>query len=339
MKTVATPLSRRKLKLGFDNYAIRALGWKAPQLLDYAASLKLDTVLLSDLDVFESHAEAHLREIKAHADALGLEIQVGTLSICPSSVLWSDRFGSPEKHLKLTVRVAKALGSNIARCVLGKVDDRKSPGGIEARIAETIQILKSVRSYALDSGVKIAVENHAGDMQAWELVALIEEAGREYVGATMDTGNATWALEDPLHNLEVLGPYALSTGIRDSAVWEVTEGAMLQWTALGDGIVDFQAYFKRFAELCPNVPVQLETISGRTIPIPYLKDEFWEPYPKARVREFMKFVALAKRGSPRSAFSLPSGKGAKLAEQEIQMAELERSVKYGREVLGLGLRK
>ena len=29
----------------------------------------------------------------------------------------------------------------------------------------------------MEAGVKIAVENHAGDMQAWELVTLIEEAG------------------------------------------------------------------------------------------------------------------------------------------------------------------
>jgi sugar phosphate isomerase/epimerase len=329
---------QRKLKLGFDNYALRSLGWKAPRLLEHAASLKVDSILLSDLDVYENHSEAHLREIKTRADALGIEIQAGTLSICPSSVLWTDRFGSPEEHLKLTIRVAKALGSNIARCVLGKVDDRKSPGGIEARMAEVVKVLKSVRSYAVDSGVKIAVENHAGDMQAWELIVVIEEAGREYVGATMDTGNATWALEDPLHNLEALGPYALSTGIRDSAIWETGDGAMLQWTAMGEGNVDFAAYFQRFAELCPNVPVQVETISGRLIAIPYLKEEFWEPYPRVRIREFMRFLALARRGSPRPPVTIPTGQEAKHAEQEFQKAELERSIRYCRDVLGLGLK-
>lgn len=328
----------KKLRLGFDNYSIRALGWKAPQLLDYAASLKVDAILLSDLDVYENHSEAHLREIKARADALGIEIHVGTLSICRSSVLWTDRFGPPEEHLKLTIRVAHALGSPVARCVLGKVDDRRSPGGIEARMVETIQVLRNVRSFALDAGVKIALENHAGDMQAWELVALIEEAGRDFVGATMDSGNATWALEDPRHNLELLGPYALSTGIRDSNLWETPDGATLQWAALGEGLVDFRAYFKRYAELCPSAPVQLEIISGRPIPIPYLKDEFWEPYPKVRPREWAKFLALARRGSPKQPFSVRPGQDAKRAEQEFQKAELERSVRYGREVLGLGLK-
>ena len=326
----------RRLKLGFDNYALRALGWKAPQLLDYAASLGVDAILLSDLDVFENHSDAYLGEIKAKADALGIELQAGTLSVCRSSILWSDRFGAPEDHLKLTIRVAKALGSSIARCVLGIVGDRRSPGGIEARIAEMVTLLKNVRSYAIDAGVKIAVENHAGDMQAWELVNLIEETGRDFVGATMDSGNATWALEDPLTHLEILGPYALSTGIRDSALWETPDGAMLQWTALGEGQVDFKSYFRRFAELCPDTPVQLETISGRPIPIPFGQDEFWAAYPKTRTREFMRFLALVKRGSPRQPFTAPAGADAKRAEQEFQKAELERSIRYCRKILGLG---
>src|SRR2546425_9682971 len=263
-----------KLKLGFDNYAIRALGWKAPQLLKYAASLNLDTILLSDLDVYESQAEGYLKEIKAQADDLRIEIQVGMLSICPGSKLFDSLRGTAEEQLKLTLRIARALGSSVARCVLGHVDDRKSNGGIEARMAETVKVLKNVRTFALDSGVKIAVENHAGDMQAEELITLIEEAGAEFVGATMESGNSTWALEDPLHNLEMLGPYAVSTGIRDSAVWETGDGAVLQWTAMGEGNVDWKCYFARFAELCPNTAVQLEIISGRPISIPYLRDEF-----------------------------------------------------------------
>ena len=325
-----------KLKLGFDNYAIRALGWKAPRLIEYARSLNLDAILLSDLDVYESNAEGYLKGIKAQADAEGIEIQVGMLSICPGSKMFDSRRGTAEEQLKLTIRIARALGSSIARCVLGHVDDRKSTGGIDARIAETVKVLKNVRSFALDSGVKIAVENHAGDMQAWELITLIEEAGREFVGATMDSGNATWALEDPLHNLEMLGPYAVTTGIRDSAVWETPDGAMLQWTAMGEGNVDWSRYFARFAELCPSTPVQLEIISGRPIPIPYLRDEFWEAYPKARLREFMKFAALAKRGSPKQPFTVPPDVDKKVAEQEFQKAELERSIRYCREVLRLG---
>jgi len=331
-------LPRQRIKLGFDNFSIRALGWKAPQLLDYAAALKVDTVLFSDLDVYESHSDPYLKEIKAKADDLGIEIHAGTGSICPSSATFNRRFGTAEEHLSLTLRVAKALGSTVARCYQGSAEDRKSEGGLAARMKDTVKVCQAVRGRAVDAGVKIAIENHAGDMQAWELVALIEEAGRDYVGATMDSGNAAWTLEDPLQNLEILGPYAVTTGIRNSAVWEYEDGAIVQWTGIGDGDVDFHAYIKRFAELCPHTPVQLEIISGSPRKYPYLKDDFWKSYRDVRAYEFTRFVALAKRGRPREPFRVPEGKDRKTAEQEYQKAELERSIKYCKEVLGLGLK-
>src|SRR5262249_2224740 len=73
----------RNIKLGFDNFSIRAMGWKAPQLLDYAAKLKVDTALFSDLDVYENHSEAYLKDLRKKADDLGAEIQAATASISP----------------------------------------------------------------------------------------------------------------------------------------------------------------------------------------------------------------------------------------------------------------
>lgn len=332
------PLPHSNIKLGFDNFSVRALGWKAPQLLDYAATLKVDVVLFSDLDVYESHSDAYLKEIKAKADGLGIAIHAGTGSICPSSNTFSKRFGTAEEHLALTLRVAKTLGSPVARCYQGNASDRQSDGGIMARIRDTVTVCKTARQLALDTGVKIAIENHAGDMQAWELVTLVEEAGRDYVGVTMDSGNATWTLEDPMQNLEILGPYAATTGIRDSAVWEFSEGAQVQWTAMGEGDVDFKAYMMRYAELCPNVPVILEIISGITRPYPYLRPDFWKAYQQVRAHEFAKFVALAKRGRARETFKLPQDKDKKSAEQEYQKDQLERSLRYCRQVLGLGVK-
>lgn len=327
------------IKLGFDNYSIRAFGWKAPQLLDYAAAQKVDTVLFSDLEVYENHSDAYLGEVRARARDLGVEIEAGTGSICPTSRTFDGRYGSAEDRLLLTIRVAKALGSKVARCYLGNAEDRASTGGIEARIKDTVKVCRAVRAVALDSGVKIAIENHAGDMQARELVTLVEEAGRDYVGATLDSGNAAWTLEDPRRNLEILGPYAVTTGIRDSMIWESGEGAIVQWTAMGEGLVDWKEYFARFAELCPGVPVQLEIISGFNRPYPYLKPEFWKPYGSVPAHEFARFVALARRGRERAPFRVPEGKDRRQAEQEFQRTELEKSLRYCRETLGLGLKR
>ena len=36
----------------------------------------------------------------------------------------------------------------------------------------------------------------------------------------------------------------------------------------------------RWAELCPQVPIMIETISGFARNFPYKKDDFWEHYDK-----------------------------------------------------------
>ena len=193
--------ARLGVKLGFDNFSVRALGLKAGGLLDYAASQKLDSLYITSLDALESLEERYLREVRAKAADLGIDILLGTWSICPTSRAFNKKWGTAEEHLALGIRTAKALGSPVLRVVLGTREDRKSEGGIEARIADTVRVCQSARSQALDAGVKISVENHAGDMQAWELVTLIEAAGKDYVGATFDSGNSTWALEDPMASL------------------------------------------------------------------------------------------------------------------------------------------
>jgi 3-oxoisoapionate decarboxylase len=327
----------RRIKLGFDNFSIRGMGWKAPQLLEYAARQQVDVILFSDLDVYESHEPPYLERLRGQAESLGIEVQVGTGGIGPSSAAFDGRFGTAEEHLTLTIRIAEALGSSVARCYQGRAEDRTTEGGIERHIEETVRVLRNVRSRAMDAGVTIAVENHAGDMQARELVTLIEAAGREFVGATMDSGNATWTLEHPMENLEILGPYTVTTGMRDSMVWEDDQGAVVQWTAIGEGLVDWPAYLDLYERLCPDAPFHLEIISGFARPYPYLRPEFWEPYRGVPAHSFARFVALARQGTPLEPFVVPEGPDRQRAQQEYQLAELERSLRYCRETLGLGL--
>ena len=338
-RAASSPAARKPgIKLGLDNFSVRALGWKASQLIDYAASLQTDSLFITDLNAFEKFDDDYLQDLRKKAADHGLQIHLGSWSICPTSKAFKKDWGTAEEHLRLGIRMAKALGSPVFRVVLGTGEDRLSPGGIEARIMDTIKVCKAARAEALDAAVKIAVENHAGDMQAWELVMLIEGAGKEYVGANMDSGNACWTFEDPASNLEILAPYVLTTSLRDSAVWESANGATVQWTAMGEGTVDLKAYFDKFAVQCPGVPVHIETISGFNRELPYFKPEFWNAWPKARASDLAKFIALAKHGKPRDPWRPPAGQDRKLADQEYQKDQIERSIKYCKESLGLGLK-
>jgi sugar phosphate isomerase/epimerase len=329
----AAPVPRLGIKLGLDNFSVRALKWKAGQLIDYAAQLQTDSLFITDLDAFENFSDGYLGDLRKKAADLGLQIHLGTWSICPTSTSFKNTWGTAEEHGALAIRVAKALGSPVARVILGMAPDRKTPGGIEARIDDMVASCKALRGRCLDAGVKLAIENHAGDMQARELAGLIEAAGKDYVGANIDSGNAVWTMEDPLANLEVLAPYVVTSSLRDTMIWETPNGATAQWVAMGEGVVDQKAYFAMFAARCPGVPVHIETIGGFNHEIPYLQPDYMKQWPKHASSELARFIALAKKGHP-----LPAGRGSFATEQDFQKDQIERSLAYCKRSLGLGLR-
>ena len=333
-----TPPARRNIKLGLDNFSVRGLGWKADRLIEYAVALRTDSLFITDLYAFEKFDDGYLQDLRRKAADQGLQIHLGSWSICPTSKAFKNEWGTAEEHLRLGIRMAKTLGSPVFRAVLGTGEDRLTPGGIEARMADTVKVCQACRTQATDAGVKIAIENHAGDMQARELVSLIEAAGKDYVGANIDSGNACWTFEDPVSNLEILAPYVVTSSLRDSAVWESANGATVQWTAMGEGTVDEKTYFEKFAALCPGVPVHIETISGFNRELAYFKKDFWKAWPNAKGEDLAKFIALAKRGKPRDPWQPPAGQDRKQAEQEYQKDQIERSLRYCKESLGLGLK-
>jgi sugar phosphate isomerase/epimerase len=326
---------KKKLELGVDNFAVRAMGWKAEELIDYAAKLNVDSMFITDLYAFRSLEDKALEELKKKADDLNINLYVGTWSICPTSTRFKDEWGTAEEHLALGIRVAKGLGASSIRVVLGGRTDRTTDGGIEARIEDTVKVLKAMKSRAVDAGVKVAMENHAGDMHSLELVQLIEAAGKDLVGVNLDSGNAVWTMEDPLVNLENLGPYTLTTSLRDTAVWESENGITAQWTAMGEGMVDWEKYFARFVKLCPHAPVNIETISGFNHEIAFKSEDYMKAWPKGKPAGFDKFAAWAKGGKPRAAHQRPEKVDPKKADQDYQRGDIERSIAYCKKI-GLG---
>ena len=342
---------RRGIPLGFDNFAVRAMKWNARQLVDHAETLRCDSLFITDFGPFEGRLDdAALGELRRYAADKGVSLVLGSWSICPTSKTFKRDWGTAAEHLALGIRMAKALGSPAFRVVLGNQEDRKSAGGIAARIADTVAVLKKCRPLAEDAGVRIAVENHAGDMTSRELAGLVAEAGGGAVGVNFDSGNACWTLEDPVRALENLAPHVATTSLRDAMIWFTPEpgagpgeagdpaGVTCQWTALGEGCTDLAAFFDLFEKACPGVAVHIETISGFPRFFPIFDREFWALFPDSRADELAAFLALARRGRPLAPFKPPAGEARAAAEQGHQLGELARSIAYCRDALGLGLK-
>lgn len=338
---LAAQARRLGIKLGIDAYSIRAFEWKALRLIDYVADLKLDSIQMSYPSDYDSDDPAYLAKVKDHATRRGISIDGAIGCICSSASGWRPANGTPEAYLRKGMRVTKAVGGTCMRVFIGGPVDRRGPVAIETHIENTIRTLRAVRNESLDLGVKVAIENH-GDISARETLGLIETAGKDYVAACLDTGNPMWLMEDPMLTLEVLGPYTVTTHIRDSAVFEHPRGAAFQWVALGDGSVDFAKLLALFQQVCPKSAVQLEIITGRPPQLlPYLEAEYWKVFSKLPAADFARFERLAKSGRPYQGPMLITGTGKQPPEYEAalkeqQRVDLERSLVVARS-LGVGL--
>jgi len=158
------------------------------------------------------------------------------------------------------------------------------------------------------------------DLLARELRELIEEAGRDFVGACLDTGNPAYGGEDPVVSAEVLAPYAVTSHVRDTRIWATEQGAMAQWVPLGEGNVDLQRIVRLLAEHAPDAPIDLEIITGgQPVAIPYLEPEsdYWRQYPTMLARDFARFITVASQGKahPLVQLTLPPGTGAPPADR------------------------
>lgn len=315
------------VKLGIDLFSLRSQNWTPFQYLDYCSARQAKVVHFSEVRFIGSLDEQNLRAVRQHAEKLGIEIEIGMRSICPTSKMFDAKAGTAEEQLTRMIQAANIVGSKIVRAVLGSMEDRR-PGPIEKHIEDTVRVLRNVRSRAVDSNIKIAIENHAGDMQARELKSLIEAAGKDFVGACLDSGNPLWTIEDPHLTLETLYPYVLTSHVRDSAVWQVPEGAAVAWVRMGEGNVRIDDYVRKYATLCPGRALSLESIVTGPRIFPYRDPKFWDAYRRTPAWEFVRFIDIADRGKPRE--NPPVAKADAAARER---EDLDASLAYTKKLL------
>jgi hypothetical protein len=156
--------SSKPMPLGINTYCLRALRWNDRQLLDYTASLKMDSVFLQDSVDPKAQDPAHWAEVKRWAAELGLHLETGGGGIFPKT---ADAFNVSVENLRKNIARSKAMGSPIVRAVIASERSALPPGPIEQHIETIVRLLKTVRSEVMDAGLKIAIEVHK-DLQAWE---------------------------------------------------------------------------------------------------------------------------------------------------------------------------
>jgi 3-oxoisoapionate decarboxylase len=314
------------VELGSIDGSVSGNNFTAVQFLDYLASIKLTYAMISVPPAVLAD-EAALRQIREHADRLGIKLQLAHSSVCPTARSFNAQNGTLEEQVARGLKASQIFGASCMRCILGGDPERPQ---IEMHLDAMVKAVRALRSRIVDSGVKLAWENHGGDVQAREMKTAIEAIGPDAIGVCLDSGNPVWMLEDPHATLETLLPYTLTCHVRDSAVWKVPEGIAVRWVNMGEGNVDIDGWITKFIAAKPGLPIIFENlVSGNPRVHKIYDPAFWTNWSKMPAAEFSRFLAIAEKGKPTPAVPRPAGKTA--GQQKIE--DLEGCVRYTRELL------
>jgi sugar phosphate isomerase/epimerase len=304
---------------------------KAIGSIEYASEHGLDSVLFNSFHSFESLDDDHLTKVNELATANNISVYIGAFSISETSSEYRGGYPSAEERLRDGIRVAKAVRSPIVATRVGMLQDRYGEGGIETHIREVIRVMKALRGEALDAGVKFAMENHM-EFRTEEILRIIHEVGTDVCGALFDPSNTIRVMDEPKRAMTMLGEHILATSARDFMVYETTEGATMQCTAIGKGQVDFKFFTGFMAEKCPGVPIHVETVGSAKRTIPFLDPDFLAGFANVPASGIIDFLHAIKQGQPVKIPQCPEGIDEKTFEIGQQKKMLHESLDYLRKL-------
>jgi sugar phosphate isomerase/epimerase len=314
------------VELGSIDGSVGGNQFTPTQFLDYLSSTKLTWAMVS-VPAATLGDETALRQIRDHADRLGIKLQLAHGSVCPSARSFNAQLGTLEEQVSRALKASQIFGATCMRCILGGDSERPQ---IDMHIDNMVKAVRGLRSRIVDSGVKLAVENHGGDLQAREMKMMVEAVGPDVMGVCLDSGNPVWMLEDPHMTLEMLIPYAETCHVRDSAVWKVPQGIAVRWVNMGDGNVDIDGWIRKFIQAKPGLPIIFENLVSANPRIHAIYDPpFWDKWRRMPASELSRFLAVAEKGTPKLAVPRAAGKTA--GQQRIE--DLEVCVRYTRDLL------
>lgn len=315
-----------RVELGSVDGSIGGNQFTPIQVLDHFSAIKLTWAMIS-LPPAMLADEATVRQVRDHADRLGLKLQLAFGSVCPTARSFNAKLGTVEEQVARALKASQIFGAKCMRVILGGDPERSQ---IEMHIDNMVKAVRGMRSRILDSGIKLAVENHGGDLQAREMKMMIEAVGPDVMGVCLDSGNPVWMLEDPHMTLETLIPYAETSHVRDSAVWKVPEGIAVRWVNMGEGNVDIDGWIRKFIQAKPGLPIIFENLVSGNPRVHAIYDlKFWDNWRRMPAWELSRFLAIAEKGTPKPATPRPAEKTP--GQQRIE--DLDVCVRYTRELL------
>lgn len=197
---------------------------------------------------------------------------------------------------------AKALGATCVRAV-----SRSIPGGTGRRYESYTSyaqyqewertanaIIEKVLPIAEKHRIAIALENHK-DRAADDHAAFLKRISSEWLGSLIDPGNNMSFMEEPVHTVTLLAPYAKAVSLKDMGVAPYEEGFLLSEVVFGTGCTDQKALFEIVRKHNPKIQATEELITRDPLKVPVLTDKYYSVFPPEKRAGRDAWMAMVKQ--------------------------------------------
>jgi L-ribulose-5-phosphate 3-epimerase len=225
----------------------------------YETEFMAETVAMAGADGFDLTVRPRGKvEPSRVADDLPAVIEAGRKHNLATDMIVTAITGTEDRQTEEVLKTASALGVKHYR--LGYYQYDLSQGILKT--LETIKArLKGLSEMNRHYGIQGGYQNHSGGMvgsPGWDVWEMIRDYPVETISSQFDVrhatveGNRSWVFI-----LHLLGRNIGSLAIKDFT-WQIENGrARLINVPLGEGLVNFDLYFKTLRELNIDVPVTL----------------------------------------------------------------------------------
>jgi sugar phosphate isomerase/epimerase len=191
-----------------------------PDMLTRTAEWGADLFQVCDYPAIEAYDDAALTELRQHAEALRLALELGTRGVAPD-------------HLGRYLDLATTLGVTMVRSMV--------PAG---QADQAVNLLRAAVPAYERAGVSLALETYE-QIPTRRLVDIVEAVGSPALGICLDPGNCVAALEHPRTTVEVTADRVLNLHVKDftfsrQAGWV---GFTFAGARLGEGLLDLEHLF------------------------------------------------------------------------------------------------
>jgi 3-oxoisoapionate decarboxylase len=195
------------------------------------------------------------------------------------------------------------------------------------------EVMRQAEPVLKKLGLVVGIENHR-DWMADELAEILRQISSSHLGACVDFGNNLALLEDPLEVAQKLGPYAVTSHLKDVSLIPSEEGFLLADVPLGQGILPISKIMEIMRKGRSDIHFCLEMITRDPQSVPFKDDKYWATYEKrdeARVEKFKQTFLGKSSGS-----SFPKISGMSSARMlAVEDENIRKCVSYAKRTLGL----